>query len=82
MQDIPRCFGCHDPVEHDPIFESPCGPEHHGCPSAVWHGLCLMKYREVPEFRAQVVGFILSMGNDDHCPHGHERDCPEHQCED
>lgn len=44
MQDRPRCFGCSDVVEYDPLYEAPCG--HDDCPSAVFHGLCLMEWRE------------------------------------
>lgn len=35
---------CGKPVEHDPIYEAPCGHEDHG--SAVFHPLCLMEWRE------------------------------------
>lgn len=44
MQEVPRCFACAEPVEHDPIFEAPCG--HEDGASAVFHPLCLMKWRE------------------------------------
>lgn len=35
---------CTKQVEHDPIFEAVCGHEHGA--SAVFHPLCLMKWRE------------------------------------
>lgn len=38
------CFQCKEAVDYDPLFESPCG--HDECPSAVFHGLCLMEWRE------------------------------------
>lgn len=44
MQEIPRCFLCAQPVEHDPIYEAPCGHDDHG--SAIFHPLCLMDWRE------------------------------------
>lgn len=43
MQALAVCYECHEPVD-DPLFEAPCG--HDGCPSAVFHGLCLMAWRE------------------------------------
>lgn len=47
MQDVPRCFGCKLPVEHDPIYEAPCGHEgHEQCASSVFHPMCLMQWRE------------------------------------
>lgn len=42
--EVPLCFHCIEPIESMPVFESPCG--HDECPSAVFHGLCLMEYRE------------------------------------
>lgn len=47
MQTTPRCFTCQSPVEHDPIYEAPCGDVRHS--SAVFHPLCLMKWRETRE---------------------------------
>lgn len=47
VQERPRCFGCAERVEYDPIFASPC--DHERCRSAVWHGLCLMSWRETRE---------------------------------
>lgn len=44
MQDRPVCFECVEPIEHSPVFESPCG--HETCASATFHGLCLMSWRE------------------------------------
>ena len=45
VQRIPVCFGCQEDVDMDPIFEAPCG--HERCPSVVFHGLCLMRWREI-----------------------------------
>lgn len=53
MQDRPVCLRCAEPVPHDPVYEAPCG--HEGCPSAVFHGLCLMEWRE---YR---IGFVQRM---------------------
>lgn len=44
MQDRPVCLRCDKRIDHDPVFEAPCG--HDRCPSAVFHGLCLMEWRE------------------------------------
>lgn len=44
IQEVPRCFMCTEPVEHDPVFEAPCG--HEDAASGVFHPLCLMKWRE------------------------------------
>ena len=46
MQDRPVCFRCDEPVQTngEMVFEAPCG--HDGCSSAVFHGLCLMDWRE------------------------------------
>lgn len=44
LHDRPRCFDCCDVVDHDPIFAAPC--DHDDCPSAVFHPLCLMRWRE------------------------------------
>ena len=40
----PICWKCAHRVEHDPVFAAPC--DHDECPSAVFHGLCLMEWRE------------------------------------
>lgn len=44
MRRYPICWMCDEEVETDPIFESICG--HDNCPSSVFHGLCLMEWRE------------------------------------
>lgn len=44
IQDTPVCFECHERVDNSLVFEAPCG--HERCPSAVFHGLCLMRWRE------------------------------------
>jgi len=40
----PICWWCEKEVDTDPIYEALCG--HDECPSAVFHGLCLMSWRE------------------------------------
>ena len=47
LQDRPICFECHTSIDNSPIFEAPCG--HDDCPSAVFHGACLMDYRDRSE---------------------------------
>lgn len=44
MQDRPICFDCHETIEHSPVYEAPCG--HDRCPTVVFHGICLMKFRD------------------------------------
>jgi hypothetical protein len=44
MQNLARCFKCTEQIDYDPVFEAPCG--HDGCRSAVFHGICLMEWRE------------------------------------
>lgn len=44
MQTRAVCFFCYDAIDHSPVFESPCG--HDSCASAVFHGLCLMDWRD------------------------------------
>lgn len=46
MQSRPVCLKCAE-VVNDPVFEAPCG--HAECPSAVFHGICLMEWREYRE---------------------------------
>jgi hypothetical protein len=60
MQDRPICFECHRTVEYDPVFEAVCG--HDGCPSAVFHGLCLMAFRERREQIKQASSIVEVMG--------------------
>ena len=59
MQERPICFECGEPIEHSPVFEAPCG--HDECRSAVFHGLCLMEFRERRETgeRFEVVGLLV-----------------------
>lgn len=46
MQDRPVCFRCDEPIltNGEMVFEAPCG--HPDGSSAVFHGLCLMDWRE------------------------------------
>lgn len=60
MQDRPVCFDCTETIEHSPVYEAPCG--HETCPSAVFHGLCLMQFRERRESapnRFEVIGLVV-----------------------
>lgn len=49
LQERPICFfpGCVEAIEHDVVYEAACG--HPECPSATFHPLCLMKWREHKE---------------------------------
>lgn len=64
MQDRPVCFLCDRVIEYDPVYEAPCGHEEHS--SAVWHGLCLMEFREkrdewFKEFRRRLMRMAEEM---------------------
>jgi hypothetical protein len=64
MRDRPLCFGCRDQVDHDPVYEAPCG--HEDCPSCVFHPLCLMKWREWREARTREFRSWLERLSRDH----------------
>lgn len=52
IQNKPRCFECGEVVSPaDLIYAPPCGSNsvHDECGSAVWHPLCLMRFREALE---------------------------------
>ena len=53
IHDRPRCWVCAEIVEYDPIFAAPC--DHDSCPSVVFHGICLMEWREFRERRIQAI---------------------------
>lgn len=45
LHDRPICWQCDLPIEgNDFVFAAPC--DHEECPSAVWHPLCLMEWRQ------------------------------------
>ena len=59
MTKYPLCFGCTEAVDTDPVYEAVCG--HDDCPSAVFHPLCLMEWREHREKAMKVIkSFIES----------------------
>ena len=66
MQDRPVCFKCHNTIEHSPVWEAPCG--HDDCPSAVFHGLCLMEFRDERESgeRFEVLGLLVRPWIEEH----------------
>lgn len=67
MQDRPVCFKCKERIDHDPVYEAPCG--HDTCSSACFHGLCLMEYREQRESatnRFEVVGMLVRPWSTEH----------------
>ena len=53
MRRYPLCWGCGEEVDNDPIYEAMCG--HDNCPSNVFHGLCLMQWREARDEALRVV---------------------------
>lgn len=44
MRRYPLCWNCGEDVDSEPLYEAVCG--HDDCPSNVFHGLCLMEWRE------------------------------------
>lgn len=44
MRRYPLCPECEQEVDTDPVYESFCG--HDDCLTLVWHGICLMTWRE------------------------------------
>lgn len=62
VQDRPVCFGCGRTVDHDPVFAAPCDGDR--CPSVVFHGLCLMRWRERrDEARSAIRRWATEHGN-------------------
>ena len=45
MQTRAVCFHCVKTIDYDPVFEAVCG--HDECPSATFHGICLMEWRDL-----------------------------------
>lgn len=67
MQTRAVCFGCDEVIEYDPIFEAPCGHDEHS--SAVWHGICLMRWRDhrddfIKQWRQRFRRMMEEMGAD------------------
>lgn len=60
MQDRPVCFECVEVVEYDPVYEALCG--HDKCPSACFHGLCLMEFRDRREGIKRATSIFEVMG--------------------
>lgn len=59
MQGAPVCFNCDEAVSAaDAVFEAPCGHDEH--PSAVWHGLCLMEWRENHEAAMRIMQTFMA----------------------
>lgn len=54
VQEVPRCFKCSERIEHDPVFAPPLC-EHDSHASAVFHGICLMEWREHREALLKVL---------------------------
>lgn len=45
IQDRPVCFDCEQPIDHSPVYAPPFEDDPTAL-SAVFHGLCLMGWRE------------------------------------
>lgn len=53
LHERPRCWGCQEVIEYDPIFVAPC--DHEACPSVCMHGICLMEWREYRRKRVEQI---------------------------
>lgn len=64
LQERPVCFfpDCFEVIDHDMVFEAPCG--HEDCPSATFHPLCLMQWREFKEDMEREIRRFLSLHED------------------
>jgi hypothetical protein len=54
----PLCWECTEEVDTDPIYEAPCGHDDR-CPTVVFHGLCLMTWREKREEMEKILRRII-----------------------
>ena len=72
VQDRPVCFECTETIEHSPVYEAPCG--HADCPSAIFHGLCLMTWREVRQEIEKRVAQIRKRWIEEHTGNEPERE--------
>ena len=62
MRRYPLCPGCTEEVDTDPIYEAACGHDD-TCITLVWHGLCLMEWREHREnIKGQLEQLFSEMG--------------------
>ena len=70
MQNRPVCFRCTEAIDQDPVFEALCG--HDTCPSACWHPLCLMEFRDMraESGRFEVVGVLVRPWLQEHTENG------------
>lgn len=72
IQTFPRCFGCERQVEYGAVYAPPTC-DHEECPSAVFHGLCLMEWRERREqlqerAREAFAAFLRHVSGECGCP--------------
>jgi hypothetical protein len=44
---MPICFVCNEDIPYAAVYAAPC--DHATCPSAAWHGACLIDHREKRE---------------------------------
>lgn len=63
MQTRAVCFLCRTVIEHSPVFAAPCDHQEH--PSAVWHGICLMEWREKYQDRMKEFRNGIEVEDDD-----------------
>lgn len=76
IQDRPICFGCEHAIESGAIFAPPMC-DHEGCPSASFHGTCLMEWREHREkrraqLREAYQAFLRHVNGDCDCGEGRQ----------
>lgn len=61
IQTVPVCLVCEEPITHSLVYAAPC--DHEACPSACWHGTCLMSWREErDEAEEMMKAFFASIG--------------------
>jgi hypothetical protein len=60
MRRYPLCWECEEEVDTDPIYEAPCGHDDR-CPTMVWHGVCLMSWREK---RDEITRMLQKLANE------------------
>ena len=61
VQAVPVCNACEKPITDSVVYAATC--DHDACPSACWHGVCLMEWRdERDEAEAMMAAMLLALG--------------------
>lgn len=72
IHERPNCFSCERPVDYDPVFAPPFDDSPTSI-SAVFHGLCLMEWRDrrqevMERVRAARDAFFRHLNGECSCP--------------